>query len=291
MHARLTLLAAGGVILLLKFIRKDLRQQVPFTGRKHAVLVPEAIERALGETTFARLLASKRRLPDPSPESQRCARLGAAIIRAALAGDGKGGFVDHLRDIAWKVVVVDDDQINACALPGGKIVINSGLVRRFAEDEGALAFVIAHEVGHVLARHSAEQLTLQGATQLVATIAQGAVLAAAAAASSGQPGVQMPRGEIFFSLLLFPFSLRSWFFFFSRCVSRTSFWFLEGSRFPDSLSHSRSPFALSTSRAGKKKKKRFFFFIRPNQGRGRGPGLLTRDGPVSPALPRARIRG
>ena len=107
-----------------------------------------------------------------------------------------------------KVVVVDDDQINACALPGGKIVINSGLVRRFADDEPALAFVIAHEVGHVLARHSAEQLTLQGATQLVATVAQGvAMAAAAAAAASGQPGVQMPRGA-FFSFFL------SFFFFF-----------------------------------------------------------------------------
>ena len=95
-----------------------------------------------------------------------------------------------------KVVVVDDDQINACALPGGKIVINSGLVKRFQHDEAALAFVIAHEVGHVLARHSAEQLTLQGATQLVATVAQGvAMAAAAAAAASGQPGVPMPRGE------------------------------------------------------------------------------------------------
>ena len=65
------------------------------------MMVPESIERALGETTFAKLLASKRRLPDSSPEAQRCTRLGAAIIRAALGGDGKGGFTDHLKDLAW----------------------------------------------------------------------------------------------------------------------------------------------------------------------------------------------
>jgi hypothetical protein len=101
MHVRLALLAAGGVVLLLRVVRKDLRQQVPFTGRKHAVMVPESIERALGETTFAKLLATKRRLPDSSPEAQRCSRLGAAIIRAALGGDGKGGFTAHLKDLAW----------------------------------------------------------------------------------------------------------------------------------------------------------------------------------------------
>jgi len=101
MHPRLALLAAGGVILIFRLVRRDPRQQVPFTGRKHAVLVPEAVERALGETTFAKLLATKRRLPDSAPEAQRCSRLGAAIIRAALQGDGKGGFVDHLKGLAW----------------------------------------------------------------------------------------------------------------------------------------------------------------------------------------------
>lgn len=171
-------LLIGAALLAWRLLRRDRRQRVPFTGRKHAVLVPEAVERALGETTFAKLCASKRRLPDSDPRSRRVAALGAAIVRAAQEGDGSGGYVDHLKDSAWRFVVLDDPSINACALPGGKVCVHSGLIDKFAGDDAALAFVIGHEVGHVVARHSAEQLTMQAATQLVATIAQGVALAA-----------------------------------------------------------------------------------------------------------------
>ncbi|MBN1755148.1 M48 family metalloprotease [bacterium] len=55
-------------------------------------------------------------------------------------------------------VVQDDTTINAFALPGGWIYIYTGLLRRL-EDESELAGVLAHEISHVVARHSAEQLT------------------------------------------------------------------------------------------------------------------------------------
>ena len=152
---------------------------------RHAVLVPEAVERALGDTTFAKLMASKRRLPDSHPHSQRVSRLGARLARLAAAGDGGKGYTSHLADCAWRFVVVQDPDINACALPGGKVVINSGLVDRFEGDDDALAFVIAHEIGHVTARHSAEQLTLSAATQVMAVVAQTIVAVAGAAGGAG----------------------------------------------------------------------------------------------------------
>jgi predicted Zn-dependent protease len=180
------LFIGAALLVAWRLVRRDRRQRVPFTGRRHAVLVPEAVERALGETTFARLCASKRRLPDSDPRVRRVAALGAAIVRAATGGDDAGGYVDHLKDSAWRFVVLDDPTVNACALPGGKVCIHSGLIDRFGSDDAALAFVIAHEVGHVVARHSAEQLTMQAATQLVATVAQGVALAAGGPAPTKQ---------------------------------------------------------------------------------------------------------
>lgn len=138
------------------------------------------MERALGDTTFAKLMATKRRLPDSHPYAQRVNRLGARLARLAAAGDGGKGYTQHLEDCAWRFVVVADNEINACALPGGKVVVNSGLIDRFGDDDDALAFVIAHEIGHVTARHSAEQLTLSAATQVMAAVAQTLVLASGA---------------------------------------------------------------------------------------------------------------
>ncbi|KAL8143163.1 hypothetical protein V2J09_016195 [Rumex salicifolius] len=64
----------------------------------------------------------------------------------------------HLEHANWEVVVVDDPMVNAFCLPGGKIVVFTGLLRHFTTD-AEIATVIGHEVGHVVARHAAEQVT------------------------------------------------------------------------------------------------------------------------------------
>jgi predicted Zn-dependent protease len=62
--------------------------------------------------------------------------------------------------------VVDSSEVNAFALPGGPIYLNTGLVD-LCESEDQLASVIAHEMSHVAARHATEMLTTQNLTQLV----------------------------------------------------------------------------------------------------------------------------
>lgn len=56
----------------------------------------------------------------------------------------------------YKFHIVEDEGMNAFALPGGYIFVNSGLIEKTSEDE--LAFVIAHEIGHIAARHSIKKL-------------------------------------------------------------------------------------------------------------------------------------
>ena len=58
----------------------------------------------------------------------------------------------------WEVVVFDDEQINAFALPGGKIGVYTGLLK-VAENQHQLAAVIGHEVGHVIAEHGNERMS------------------------------------------------------------------------------------------------------------------------------------
>jgi predicted Zn-dependent protease len=61
-------------------------------------------------------------------------------------------------DGAWEVVVFEDDQVNAFALPGGKIGVYTGLLK-VAENQHQLAAVIGHEIGHVIAQHGNERMS------------------------------------------------------------------------------------------------------------------------------------
>jgi predicted Zn-dependent protease len=100
----------------------------------------------------------------------------------------------------WEVVVFDDEQVNAFALPGGKIGVYTGLLK-VAENQHQLAAVIGHEVGHVIAEHGNERMS-QSTLINVGSQAVGQVLAANEVPQSGpimaaiglgvQVGVQLP---------------------------------------------------------------------------------------------------
>jgi predicted Zn-dependent protease len=61
--------------------------------------------------------------------------------------------------VPFTIKVVDDDSINAFALPGGFFYVNSGLILA-ADEEAELAGVMAHEIAHVAARHGTRQMTV-----------------------------------------------------------------------------------------------------------------------------------
>ncbi len=84
-------------------------------------------------------------LDDPTVTSY-VGRLGQQLVRSS----GRS-------DIPYYFKVVDAAEVNAFALPGGYIYINRGLIQN-ADNESELAGVLAHEIGHVVARHSAEQI-------------------------------------------------------------------------------------------------------------------------------------
>ena len=82
----------------------------------------------------------------------------------------------------WEVVLFDDQDINAFALAGGKVGVNTGIFK-VADNPDALAAVIGHEIAHVMEKHVAKRRTRQTLTQV------GAVAAAIGAGVAGAPGV------------------------------------------------------------------------------------------------------
>lgn len=86
-------------------------------------------------------------------------RVGQQVVRGSAAKDSPYQFDFH--------VLRDPETINAFALPGGQVSITLGLLRRL-QDEAELAGVLGHEVGHVIGRHSAEQMSKQQFTGMLA---------------------------------------------------------------------------------------------------------------------------
>jgi predicted Zn-dependent protease len=76
------------------------------------------------------------------------------------------------RDIEYHFSVIEKDELNAFALPGGYIYIYTGLMK-VLDDEAQLAGVLAHEVGHVTARHATERLTAMYGYQIVISLVLG----------------------------------------------------------------------------------------------------------------------
>lgn len=120
----------------------------PATGQRQLMLMSEAQEIQAGREADAEIRKQMGVYDDP--ELQRyVSGIGARLIRAA-----------HRPNLPWTFTVVDESAVNAFALPGGFIYITRGILP-FLQNEAELAAVMAHEIGHVDARHSAQQYSSQ----------------------------------------------------------------------------------------------------------------------------------
>ncbi|KAJ1743550.1 metalloendopeptidase [Coemansia sp. RSA 1086] len=118
------------------------------TGRKRFIAITPQEETNLGLTAYAQTMAqyNGRLVPKNHPTDAFVRRVAHRIIQAAnLPGN-------------WEVHVIHSPEKNAFVLPGGKIFVFSGLLP-LAETEDGLATVLAHEIAHQYARHSAEKLS------------------------------------------------------------------------------------------------------------------------------------
>ena len=165
-RGRLLIAAIVAVISLIGYY--SLRQENPFTGEVQHISMDPQQEIALG-VQMAPQMASEMGGEDTDPDVRReVERIGNKVVAEGGAAHTAYQFRFH--------ALADPQTVNAFALPGGQIFITHGLLARL-ENEAQLAGVLAHEVGHVVARHSAEQISKS-------ELAQGLVGAAGIAGSS-----------------------------------------------------------------------------------------------------------
>jgi predicted Zn-dependent protease len=120
----------------------------PVTGRRSLVLLSQGEEVMLGTQSFQEIRQKEKVSADPALNA-RVTRIGQRIAQAVG---------DALPDAKWEFVVFDSKDLNAFALPGGKVGVYTGLLH-LAENDAELATVMGHEIGHVIARHGAERMS------------------------------------------------------------------------------------------------------------------------------------
>lgn len=126
----------------------------PYTNRRRMIDLSPEDEAELGQREFNRLVSSSPTHPPGAPTSRLVTRVARRI--AAVVPPTPTPF-------EWRfVVIAAPGVVNAACYPGGKVVVFSGLLDALPpgrEGEAELAAVIAHEIGHAVARHSAEKLS------------------------------------------------------------------------------------------------------------------------------------
>lgn len=150
------------------------------TGRNQLILVSDAEMSQMGATAFADL-KSKQPITRNGKANSYVQCVASAITREV------GG--------SWEVQVFESKDVNAFALPGGKIGVYTGLLQ-VAKNQDQLAAVIGHEVAHVLARHSAARVSNEMAAQLgVGLLSAGTGLPPDAIGLGAQLLLLMPYGR------------------------------------------------------------------------------------------------
>ncbi len=136
------------------------------TGRKQLLLYNEADIQKLASTEYRTFLQQNKVVPyTASKESEMVRRVGQRIATAVTEFYTKKGQAKELEGYQWEYNLVDAKDVNAWCMPGGKIVVYTGLLP-ISLNEAALAVVMGHEVAHALAKHGNERMSQSTAQQL-----------------------------------------------------------------------------------------------------------------------------
>ncbi len=137
-------------------------RSVPISGRKQLNLVPES---TITEQSVAQYREFVNQMPH-SNDAKSNARVEDVCKRIAMAADkflAENNITDQ--QMQWEFTLIADRRVNAFCMPGGKIVIFTGILPLCKTDD-ELATVVSHEVSHAIARHSNERLSHEVLRQL-----------------------------------------------------------------------------------------------------------------------------
>jgi predicted Zn-dependent protease len=129
------------------------QEEVVMTGRSQLIDISQEQEKALGLQSYQQILSE-----------QNVLRSGQSVDLVREIGYRLSKVIDHDPGFDWEFNVIDSDQANAFALPGGKVAVYTGILP-IVENVDGLSAVMGHEIAHAIARHGAERMAHQKLVQ------------------------------------------------------------------------------------------------------------------------------
>ena len=152
------------ITLFLIFISVFSCKTNPFSGKKTLALVPNSQILPMAFQQYDEFLAASNVINSTS-ETNMVKNVGVKITKAAERYLNANGYQGYLKDYRWEYNLVEDTQVNAWCMPGGKIVVYTGILP-ITKSETGLAAVMGHEVAHALANHGQQRMSAGQLQQL-----------------------------------------------------------------------------------------------------------------------------
>jgi predicted Zn-dependent protease len=131
--------------------------EVEITGRKRLNIMPDSMMNSMSFQNYGEFLAQNK-LSTNARQVQMVKRVGARIQTAVEQYCNDNGLQNKLRSYEWEFNLIEDPNVNAWCMPGGKVVVYTGLLP-VSQTEAGLAVVMGHEIAHAFAKHGAERMT------------------------------------------------------------------------------------------------------------------------------------
>lgn len=149
---------------------------VPITGRKQHLLVSDEQVLSLSNQQYQEYMKTAKASTNAT-NTAMVKRVGQKLAQAVVSYLNTNGMGSETSTYQWAFNLVQDQNVNAFCMPGGKIVVYEGLLP-VTRDEASLAIVLGHEIAHAVAKHSAERLSnsvrQQYGTQILGSVLSGA---------------------------------------------------------------------------------------------------------------------
>jgi len=132
-------------------------QTVPITGRQQLNIIPSETVLSMSYTNYHEFLSTHEIIKD-TQEAQMVKRVGQRIRHAVETYFSQNNLSGRLSGYKWEFNLVEDKAINAWCMPGGKVVVYTGILP-VTKDEAGLAVVMGHEIAHAVAQHGDERMS------------------------------------------------------------------------------------------------------------------------------------